>query len=173
MKYIIRHNSSEYIKGNIKLWFIKLYKRTILQRKKLSLIIISLQTIIFAFLGMTGLLFSLCIFIVLIIDLFVKVNEVYKEKKKTDLYIKNGGEDIEIILNEHNISLLQDNKFFKKTNWGDIKEIYVLKNPSLISYKNKLENFSLVLFENEIPYGFEEIKEKIISKSKVKTLYGK
>ncbi|HMP32470.1 MAG TPA: hypothetical protein PKD85_22870 [Saprospiraceae bacterium] len=173
MKYIIRHNSSEYIKGNIKLWFIKLYKRTILQRKKLSLIIISLQTIIYAFLGMTGLLFSLCIFIVLIIDLFVKVNEVYKEKKKTDLYIKNGGEDIEIILNEHNISLLQDNKLFKKTKWGDIKEIYVLKNPSLISYKNNLENFSLVLFENEIPYGFEEIKEKIISKSKVKTLHGK
>ena len=69
------------------------------------------------------------------------------------------------------IALTQDNKLFKKTNWGDIKEIYILKNPSLLSYKNKLENFSLILFENEIPYGFEEIKETIIAKSNVIPLH--
>ena len=70
MKYLMKHNTRDYVKGNIKLWFTKLYKRMILQRKKLSFLIITLQIIIYIFFGTTGLLFSLCIILILINDLF-------------------------------------------------------------------------------------------------------
>ncbi|MFZ1751906.1 MAG: hypothetical protein WAU01_17055, partial [Saprospiraceae bacterium] len=77
------------------------------------------------------------------------------------------GEHIEIIINEKYLAYKQSENLFHLTNWDEINEIYILTNPGLISFKNKKTKYMFVLFENEIMNGYDQIKEKILSKSNV------
>ena len=170
MTYFIEHNTKDYIRGKIILWLFKLYKRFTLQRRSLRLGVVFVQIILYLVLKKWSVIFLLLIGLIIIIDFFITVIDVIREKKNMDFYIKSGGEKIEFIINEDYLAFKQYHKLFHITNWNDLNEIYVLKNPSLISFKNKRTKHDFILYENESYMDYSEIKDIILKRSKVKPL---
>lgn len=167
MKYIIEHNTQNYVIGRVDLWKNKLLKRTIHQRKSLSFLLFFTQIVLFYFFKELGLLFTLSIIIILLTDLIMTMRIAIQEKKNTESYILMGGENIEIVVNDNYIALMQDDTPFHLTKWDEVSEVYLLKDPDMISFKNRNTNHLFILFGNEIKENFEGLKKQIILNIKV------
>lgn len=176
MKYLLKHNTTYYIRCNIIIWFLKFVNRIYIQRRSLTFIVFIIQFILYLIFEKISFLFLLLIFVIVIIDLIITFIKAIKVKSKVDVYIEKGGEDIEFIVNENFVAFKQDDKIFHMTKWEEIYEVIMLKNPSVISFKNKNTKYLFILHENELLNGFFEIRDILLNKLSptggLKVLYG-
>ena len=169
MKYILKHNTKDYIIGNMLLWFWKFLKRTYQQRILLT-VLIFLILISFALISYKiAVYFSIVVVSIITIDFIISFVEALKSFKKTNKYIIEGGDNIHITTDKY-FAYIIDNKEYYVTFWNDMYEIIRINKPSLISFKSRQGKFVITIFESEIPYGFQELKNQILSNAKVKPL---
>jgi len=167
MIYIIKHNSLNYLKGGLKLWVYRVMKRFYPQRKSLTILcglisFLCLITSINAFI-----IFIIFIIFILFIDLLFFIYIINKTIKDINIYISNDGEDLQLVSDSEFIYFRQYSKEFQKTKWSDIKEIYILKNPSLISFKNKFTHYEYILYEKEFENNFKTFVKEVLDKTNV------
>lgn len=170
MIFYIKHNTSNYIKGGLKLWVIKVLRRIFPHRKNLTFILLIIGFLAFVFSYTVFILYIFFVLIILILDLIIYTFYLYRIKIEINSYIANSGGNIELITDSHKVNFKQYSREFQNTNWIDVKEIYIIKNPNLISFKNKITKYEFILFENEFEANFNDFLTEVINKSFVTPL---
>lgn len=162
MKFKIDYNHSNYQKVGLKLWFIKLFRRTIRFRFRLTMLVIIISLLVNLLMGFLGVaLFLVIVTIVLIVDCFMFQRVIAKEIEDVEGFDSKSTSNVYISLDSENgFNYIFDGRQFRETRWNEMIEVCILDNPKVISFKNNLSRESEIIYESEIGISnFEKAKE--------------
>lgn len=168
-RFKLKHNTKDYIRGNIKLWLARYLYRIIRQRKSLTLLIVITVLALLTFGNYWAFGFLFLIFMVSLIDLILFVIKTIRQVNEIRGYIQSQGEDIEIVCN-HYFAFWQDGQEFGKVEWKDVYEICRLNNPKLFSFRSRQTKNSIIIYASEIKEGYSELLEMVLDSSDVNPL---
>lgn len=167
MLFEIKHDPKNYRLVAIKLWSSKLYGRTVKQRKRLTVLILSILVFLYFLKDILSLIFLILVFIILVLDFIFFMLNINSKVLAIKDYVLSGGKEIKAYIGDY-FCFVQHGIELKRLEWNDLYEYCRIDKPRAISFRNKITNEVHVFYENEfVKQDFHEFQKGVESKIKV------